>query len=143
MDQLEIARRALQQEISALSAEIARLEDVLAALGGSDSIAPYAKRAGGSAAASSSSDAEEAPRRRGRPKGSGNAAKASSAASGGDVDSALELIEQAGRKGIKALALAAAIKKAGGNRPSKEDLLASGKVKQAGRGGGTTYTYVG
>jgi len=142
MDQLAIARRALEDEIAALTAEVARLEQVLQQLGGTASIAPYAKYATSAATAPAAVSAE-APKRRGRPKGSGNVAKASPAASGGAIGGALELIQQAGRKGIKALALAAAIKKAGGNRPSKDELLATGKVKQAGRGGGTTYTYVG
>ena len=140
MDQLAIARRAIEDEISALSTEITRLEKVLETLGGTDSIAPYNKYASAPASplkAAPAAAAIAAPRR-GRPPQAAAVAKGN-----GDVSSALELIKGAGKKGIKALSLASLIKKAGGDRPSKEELLATDKIKMSGKGGGTTYTYVG
>jgi hypothetical protein len=126
MDQLAIARRALQTEIDALTAEIQRLERVRISIS-PESVIP--------AAASSSLS---------RPFVGQSELNAASAA--GTVISdggALQLIREAGRKGIKALGLASQLKKAGLSRPSKEELLATGKVKVSGKGGGTTYTFSG
>jgi hypothetical protein len=60
-----------------------------------------------------------------------------------DVSDALKLIEEAGKGGIKAIALAHKLKKNGGGKPSKTDLLATEKVKMTGKGGGSTYVFVG
>lgn len=141
MDQLAIARRAIEEEISALSAEVERLHKVLGHLGVTTSIAPYSKTTMSAPAAKASASAA-APAKRGRPKGVKSAAKATPASSS-DISAALEFVKSAGKKGIKALSLASLIKKAGGSRPSKEELLATDKVKMTGRGGGTTYTFVG
>lgn len=60
-----------------------------------------------------------------------------------DVSEALKLIEEAGKGGIKAIKLAHQLKKNGGGKPSKIDLLATDKVKMTGKGGGSTYVYIG
>lgn len=60
-----------------------------------------------------------------------------------DVATAIKLIEKAGKGGIKAIKLAHEIKRAGGMKPAKADLLASEKVKMTGTGGGSTYVFVG
>ena len=57
MDQLAIARRALEDEIAALKAEVARLEVVLASINPSGAIGPT----------STSNSPAVAPKRRGRP----------------------------------------------------------------------------
>jgi hypothetical protein len=116
----------LLKKNSLLRAETARLENVLA------SIEPN-----GLVASAAPAD---------RPVKVGNASPAAEASGtsthGRSAGSpALEIIQTSGRKGIKALALSSQLKKAGEDRPSKDELIATGKVKVSGKGGGTTYTY--
>lgn len=61
----------------------------------------------------------------------------------GDLESAVGIIEQAGKGGIKAIKLAYELKRQGGSKVSKNDLLATEKIKMTGKGGGSTYVYVG
>lgn len=93
-----------------------------------------------------SDEDDAAPRRRGRPVGSGTGKRKYTRrekSSETDVANAIKLIEKAGKAGIKAIKLAHEIKKAGGAKPSKLDLLATEKVKMTGTGGGSTYVFVG
>lgn len=120
-DSLTTARQAIQSEIKRLAADQARLEKVLRDLEG-----------GGKSA--------DAPSSAGTGKRKYTRRQKANAA---DVDAAVKLIEKAGKGGIKAIKLAHEIKRSGGTKVGKNDLLATDKVKMTGTGGGSTYTYVG
>ncbi|MDB5326239.1 MAG: hypothetical protein JWM57_1808 [Phycisphaerales bacterium] len=115
---LSTARQAILAEIKRLAAEQSKLEKILAQLGDSGT------------SASEVSTGKRKYTRRAKP-------------AAGDVQGALKLIEKAGKGGIKAIKLAHEIKKAGGSKPSKIELLATDKVKMTGTGGGSTYVYIG
>ena len=125
---LDVATTALQAEADYYFAEAKRLQGIIDQINGGSS--------GG------------APKRAGRPAGSGKKRgrkpnkQKNGSASASDLSRALEIIKGE-KKGVKALKLAAELKKAKVNRPSKDELLATGRVKQSGTGGGTTYTFVG
>jgi len=55
----------------------------------------------------------------------------------------LETVESEGKQGVKAIRLAFLLKQAKLARPTKADLVGSGKIKVTGTGGGTTYIYTG
>ncbi|MDB5327025.1 MAG: hypothetical protein JWM57_2594 [Phycisphaerales bacterium] len=118
---LSNVRNAIQSEIKQLRAELAKLEKVLSQLGDSGDFSDPAIRG------------STGKRKYTRRQRSGEQ----------DVSAALKLIEKAGKGGIKAIKLAHEIKKAGGDKPSKVDLLATEKVKMTGKGGGSTYIYIG
>lgn len=119
-DSLATARQAIQAEIKRLASDQARLEKVLKDLGGESK----------SADAGTSDGGKRKYTRRQK-------------ASPGDVDAAVKLIEKAGKGGIKAIKLAHEIKRSGGTKVGKNDLLATDKVKMTGTGGGSTYVYIG
>ncbi|MGC4033787.1 MAG: hypothetical protein QM754_19060 [Tepidisphaeraceae bacterium] len=110
-------RQAITAEIKVLTAELNKLQKVLAQLGEDDS--PVAGRGG----------KRKYTRRQ--------------KTSEGDVETAIGLIEKAGKGGIKAIKLAYELKNLGGSKVAKNDLLATEKVKMTGKGGGSTYVYVG
>ncbi|MGC4033483.1 MAG: hypothetical protein QM754_17475 [Tepidisphaeraceae bacterium] len=114
-------RNAIQSEIKQLSAELAKLEKLLSQLG--DSVGESEHGSAG--------------------RGTGKRKYTRRELTGQeDVAAALKLIEAAGKGGIKAIKLAHEIKKTGGGKPSKVDLLATEKVKMTGKGGGSTYVYI-
>ncbi|MGN6507514.1 MAG: hypothetical protein ACTHM6_18310 [Tepidisphaeraceae bacterium] len=122
---LASARSAIQSEIAFLKSEQARLAKVLELLGGEGRPADIAMSG-------------TTGKKRGRkPK----ALKA--AAAEADLNKALELIKDAGKDGIKAIKLAHELKKSGHTPVGKVPLLSSEKVKMTGKGGGSTYAYVG
>ena len=123
-NQLATARAAIAAEIKHLAAEQMKLEKVLAQLDGRPS--------GGSMPAAP----QVGTKRRGRPP-----MKQQKAASASDLQTALGIIEQSGKKGIKAIKLAYEVKKVGATKPEKADLLGSEKVKMIGKGGGSTYVW--
>lgn len=125
MNQLETARQAISQEIRRLASEQARLQRILDQLGGGSNGA-VGLIAGG-------------PRRRGRPRKNPLPVVASPE----EVNRAVEMIEKAGKKGIKAIALAYQVRKAGLTKPEKQQLLDTQKVKMVGKGGAATYIFVG
>lgn len=116
---LSTARQAIQAEIKRLAGEQSKLEKILAQLDDS-----------GASVAETGPTGKRKYTRRTKP-------------AAGDVQGALKLIEKAGKGGIKAIKLAHEIKKTGGAKPSKIELLATDKVKMTGTGGGSTYVYIG
>ncbi|MGC4031658.1 MAG: hypothetical protein QM754_07985 [Tepidisphaeraceae bacterium] len=118
---LTTVRATVQSEIKRLTAELAKLEKILSQLGD----------AGDSASEPTGGKAGKRKYTRRQPTGEQ------------DVATALKLIEEAGKGGIKAIKLAYEVKKTGGGKPSKVDLLATEKVKMTGKGGGSTYVYIG
>ncbi|MBC7782717.1 MAG: hypothetical protein H7144_02675 [Burkholderiales bacterium] len=76
-----------------------------------------------------------------RRRGRGKAKKTS--ASTEDLSAALKHIEGAGKGGMNARSLASLMSQAGLSKPHKTVLMDSGKVKKTGKGGGTTYVWVG
>lgn len=116
---LNTARQAISAEIKRHAAEQAKLEKILAQL-----------------------DGDSAPAEKATPTGRRKYTRRQKATEQ-DVTNAIKLIEKAGKGGIKAIKLAHEIKRSGGMKPSKLDLLASDKVKMTGTGGGSTYTFIG
>ena len=120
-DSITTARQAIQAEIKRLAGEQAKLEKILVQLGEEGT----------------SSDAGE---RQGNGKRKYTRRQK---ANDNDVQNAIKLIEKAGKGGIKAIKLAYEMKRAGGSKVGKAELLASDKIKMTGTGGGSTYVYVG
>lgn len=131
MNQLDTARQAISQEIRRLASEQSRLEKILEQLGGGSS--------GRATASIAAAVVATSPRKRGRPRKN----PAPDVASASDVNGAVDLIEKAGKKGVKAIALAYQIKKAGFAKPDKQQLIDTQKVKMVGKGGASTYVYTG
>ncbi len=129
MNPLETARQAISSEIRRLASEQSRLQKILDQLGGGSEprVAPVA----------ASVAAPSALRKRGRPRK--NPLPVGATAS--DISSAVEIIEKAGKKGVKAIALAYMIRKAGFIKPEKQQLIDTQKVKMIGKGGASTYVY--
>lgn len=133
MNQLDTARQAIAQEIRDLAVRQAQLQKILDQLTGGTS------GGGGRVQSAPKAVAAKALRRRGRPRKN----PLPELASPSDVNATVELIEQAGKKGVKAIALAYQVKKAGLTKPEKQQLLDTQKVKMTGKGGAATYIYVG
>ena len=117
---LSIAREAIAAEIKRLAADQTKLAKALAQLGGGT-------------AGSGSSGPPTAKRKYTRRQQVGEP----------DVTAAVKLIEKAGKGGIKAIKLAHEIKRCGGIKPTKADLLATDKVRMTGTRGASTYIYTG
>ena len=120
---LATARQAIASEIKRLAADQVRLQKILKDLDGDEK---------------STKSAEPAAPSTGKRKYTRRAK-----ASENDVQTAVKLIEKAGKGGIKAIKLAHEIKRSGGTKVGKNDLLATDKVKMTGTGGGSTYIFVG
>ena len=128
MNAYSTIRQAVTAEIKKLTAELTKLQKMLSQL--DDDSAPTERAATSGNSGNSGNTGKRKYTRRQKP-------------SDGDVQSALKLIEKAGKSGIKAIKLAYEMKKAGSNKVGKAELLASEKVKMSGTGGGSTYTYIG
>ena len=127
MDNLTSAQKSITAEIKRLAAEQARLEKILSQLGG---------RAVTTSAVTGAEGAEATPKRRGRKP------KPRPAVNEADLSAAMKMIEEAGRKGIRAIRLASLLKKDGVSKPDKAALLGTDKVRLSGNGGAATYTWV-
>ena len=123
---LATARQAIASEIKRLAADQVRLQKILKDLDGDEKSTKSVDAAPATAPATGKRKYTR------RAKASEN-----------DVQTAVKLIEKAGKGGIKAIKLAHEIKRAGGMKVAKNDLLATDKVKMTGTGGGSTYIYVG
>jgi len=137
MDQLELAKSALRGELKRLAADQAHLEAVLAKLEAGSGHVPTVLETAVASAKSVVAAVTGSGKKRGRPA-KAKAEKPATAGSGDGLSAASTFIKEAGRAGIKALALSHRLKKDGITPPSKVELLEAG-FKTKGKGGGTTY----